>query len=659
MASPASALSGNRSWYAATIADFLAADANDILGALAAAGTFDLALDQRNAWLQEIQILRRALAGLDGILHLEFSIPRLGTRADAVVLAAGRIFVLEFKIGAETFTRAALDQVWDYALDLKNFHAGSHAPAILPILVATAAARAPEPEPLPSADQVYAPLPCTAAGLGPLLRRLCAGPPAPAWDLAAWAPSPYRPTPTIIEAARALYANHRVEDIARCDAGARNLAETSQCVRALMQRCQAQRRKAICFVTGVPGAGKTLVGLDVAAPARGQHDHCVYLSGNGPLVRVLCEALARDRCERERQPGRRLPPGALGQARRATRSFIQNVHHYRNEAFARPHEPPHEHTAIFDEAQRAWDQPHLDNWLQRRKRMPRQGQSEARLLISYMDRLPDWALIVCLVGEGQEINAGEAGIGEWLSAIADHFPSWDVYLPTHLAGGHRIPLARVHTEPALHLAVSMRSFRAESVSGFVQALLDGELEHAAASLAEFSGRFPVVLTRELARAKRWLRERARGNDRFGLLVSSKAERLKPLAIDVRVATDPVHWFLDPRDDIRSSLFLEDAATEFDVQGLELDWACVTWDGDLRRRRDGWSHHRFLAKGWQKIHNPQRRAFQLNAYRVLLTRARQGMVICVPEGDAHDATRLPEFYNPTYEYFARLGLPVVT
>jgi hypothetical protein len=272
-----------------------------------------------------------------------------------------------------------------------------------------------------------------------------------------------------------------------------------------------------------------------------------------------------------------------------------------------------------------------------------------------------------LVGGGQEINRGEAGISEWFDAVQSSFPTWKVYISPELSDKEyaaQAALASIRNRPdvvldkGLHLAVSMRSFRAENVSRFVKAVLDLDQHGARQLLTEVSLRYPIALTRDLATAKRWVRAHARGSERYGLVASSGAQRLKPHAIDVRVDVDPVHWFLNPAEDTRSSFYLEDAASEFQVQGLELDWVCVTWDADLRMVGDGWNYHSFKGTRWNRIHKQDQRGYLLNAYRVLLTRARQGMVVFVPPGEPSDSTRPPAFYDATFAYLANLGLPIV-
>lgn len=479
-------------------------------------------------------------------------------------------------------------------------------------------------------------------------------------DSDTWSAAPYRPTPTIIEAARSLYANHTVENITRREADAKNLSVTASRVEQIIEYAQSDRHKCICFVTGVPGAGKTLVGLDVATRRSDQKHptHAVFLSGNAPLVAVLRSALIRD--ERSRRGGKKAKAGI------AVKAFIQNVHHFRDDCIKDPR-PPADRVVIFDEAQRAWNRKKTSDFMKRKKGLPDFSASEPEFLISCMDRHSDWAVIICLVGGGQEIHTGEAGINEWVQAIANQFPHWKMFISdrlidheyqTHIDVQALVRAGKASIESDLHLAVAMRSFRAERVSKFVKAVLDGEVERARATLEEFKSRYPIVLTRDVARAKEWIRSHARGSERYGLVASSKAQRLKPHAIDVRVEVDPVHYFLNDRDDVRSSYYLEDAATEFQVQGLELDWACIAWDGDFRRTIEGWGHHRFRGDRWERIHQPEAQEFQKNAYRVLLTRARQGMVIVVPNGDALDPTRSAAYYDSTYKYLSDIGLSVI-
>jgi len=645
-----------RAYYSDTIDRFKITSDTEILGVLTKNSDFAVEQTQRDSWLEQIAILRSALPPLAGALYLEYSIPRMGRRIDAVALIGPVIFVLEFKVGEEEFTLHALDQVWDYALDLKNFHEPSHSRLIAPVLVATkATAINPVVAPAQGKDGVLLPIRTNASLLDGVINAVLRTTAGIAIEPAQWETGRYCPTPTIIEAALALYGGHSVHEISRSDASAINLSQTSDSISSIIAASRQRHVKAICFVTGVPGAGKTLVGLNMGASHIG-----VFLSGNGPLVEILREALARDRVRGERERGKSLKKG---EAMREVKALIQNVHHFRDECLRDANRPPIEHVAVFDEAQRAWNVEQTSNFMRRKKGTPGFNQSEPEFLISCLDRHEDWGVIVCLVGGGQEINTGEAGISEWIESLTRQFPRWHIYISPHLTDseyGAGEVLRSLSTRSnvvyrnELHLGVSMRSFRAENVSLLVKQLLDLEAERARSTLRNVSANYPMVVTRDLRKAKEWLRDHARGSERYGMVVSSEAQRLKPYAIDVRAPVDPVHWFLDGKEDVRSSYYLEDVVTEFQVQGLELDWACVTWDADLRYSKQGWQHWSFCGDRWNHIRIPERQNYLKNAYRVLLTRARQGMVIVVPNGDSADKTRCPEFYDPTFHYLREVG-----
>jgi hypothetical protein len=659
LAAPQSALP--RAWYSARVEDFLGHSTAEIIGRLTLR-SHAVEPAQRDAWGAQIDLLKGWLQGRSGTLLLEFEIPRMGLRADAVLLLAGCVVIIEFKVGERSMNRADRSQAWEYALDTKNFHEPSHALPIVPLLVLTAASVREPPPRRYAPDRVCEPVPLAPSQVPAVLDELSAEFPA-RMDHVAWIDGRYRPTPTIIEAARHLYAGHRVEAITRAEAGARNLADTAGRLEALILRARERNEKIICFVTGVPGAGKTLVGLNVATTHRDDDDtHAVFLSGNGPLVALLREALTRDDVARRKLRGERR---TKAEAAKPVKAFIQNVHHFRDEALRDAERPPVDRVVIFDEAQRAWNLAKTSRFMRQRKGIPGFDRSEPEFLIEYLDRHEGWAVIVCLVGGGQEIHTGEAGIGAWIEACVTRFPHWhlcisDRLLDAEYGAGGPLRLARERQRTGflsdLHLTVSLRSFRAEKVSAFVKALLDGERDAAVREFEGFRERYPIVITRNLDAAKRWVRTRARGNERYGLLASSKAMRLKPHAIEVRLAADPIHYFLHEPEDVRSSWYLEDCATEFQVQGLELDWACVTWDADLRRTDQGWSHHDFRGSRWQNVRNADSRRYLENAYRVLLTRARQGMAIFVPPGDAADHTRPPGYYAGTYAYLRSLGLP---
>lgn len=652
-------------FYASPISQFLAADDATVLGHLA--GGSGLAIDgaQTEAWKEQVRVLKQTLPGVDGSLFLEFDVPRLGSRIDGVVVANSAVIPIEFKVGEHRYAKGDYNQAWDYALDLKNFHEASRELPIFPVLCATNGATPDAGWQRPHADGVYPPIKSNATTVGDAVRSAIALAPSAPVNADAWGRAPYRPSSTIIEAAKALYAQHSVQAIARSDAGARNLHVTTQCVEEIIANSRAQREKAIVFVTGVPGAGKTLVGLNIATQHLGQDDtHAVFLSGNGPLVAVLREALVEDDLQRQRALGN--TPERKGVVRLKVKPFIQNVHHFRDDGL-RSAAPPIEHVAIFDESQRAWGREKTAQFMRQRKGVADFSMSEPEFLISYMDRHKDWAVIVCLVGGGQEIHTGEAGIGAWLDAVRDTYPHWHTYISPELhdaeyAAGKAIERlgtnAHVETRYALHLAVSMRSFRAEKVSGFVKATLDADEDKARELLTEVLRTYSVVLTRDRTVAKKWVRDQARGSERYGLVASSQAQRLKAYCIDVRVDVDPVKYFLADRADTRSSYYLEDAATEFQIQGLELDWTMMSWDADLRRTKGHWSYHNFRGDRWTNVHNADRQRYLLNAYRVLLTRARQGMAIFVPKGRKSDATLSPGNYEETSQYLQALGIPLL-
>ena len=662
-----------RAYYSKSLSGFLSEDTGSILGALCAMSGPGLTQEQKDAWEEEIRILKEDLCRLDsGRVFLEFTIPRMGKRADAILYSSGVVFVIEFKVGAKEYLKADIEQCVDYALDMKNFHEGSHSLPVVPILIATGARpynnRYEQYE-----DDIFKPVLVHADGLGRAISDIIASHNgADTTGVDAWEQLGYRPTPTIIEAAQALYDNHDVADITRAEAGAENLTRTTDAVIGIIRESKKLEKKSICFVTGVPGAGKTLAGLNLAVKGRSNADEdgAVFLSGNGYLVQVLQEALARNRVNNNKRKRKSNPDTervTKAEALRQTRAFIQNINNFLIEA-ENNRSTQYERIVIFDEAQRAWDRSATDRLMKKKIGME-PHMSEPEFLISAMDRHKDWAVIVCLVGGGQEINHNEAGLPEWFSAVRTRYPEWDVYLSDEIRGGRQegknneylqggdmdamLKGVRWHSRQELHLATSIRSFRSAHVSRFVKALLDLDSKEAMQTLSGLD-RYPIVLTRNFDLAKRWLRERARSGERFGVLAAAKSYRLKPYGIYVEVTINAPHWFLNPTDDPRSSCGLEYTATEFKVQGLELDWACVAWDADLRYVGHDWQYREFRGDKWTRIAKEYKMRYLKNAYRVLLTRARQGMVIFVPEGDERDKTRKPEFYDKTYKYFKEIG-----
>lgn len=654
-------------YYKESIENFLVKSVEEIIGTITLSNAFDTSTDQNKSWKEQISILKSALASIQGTILFEFSVPRMGKRIDVVLIIKNVVFIIEFKVGESKFLSNNVDQVWDYALDLKNFHKPSHQVAMVPILIATEARQSCVSISATSHnDNLLLPIKIGNNSLRLAIdNALLVFKDQKFIDVEAYVRGSYTPTPTIIEAAIHLYNNHSVEDITRRDADVTNLTQTTSAISKLIDVAKNENRKIICFVTGVPGAGKTLVGLDIATSHMDKEmgNSSVYLSGNAPLVAILQEALTRDKVRREAASGKNISKQV---AKQAVKSFIQIIHHYRD-AYLVNTEAPYDHVAIFDEAQRAWTKEHTVKFMRQKKNQPEFNYSEPEFLISCLDRHKDWALIVCLVGGGQEINTGEAGISEWIYAVGNSFPHWEVHISPSLSGSEYAANQAIESlekstkvlfDTNLHLSVSLRSYRAENLALFIRHLLDINSAEAKEILLNSLQNYPVVLTRDIEKAKKWLKEKARGSERYGLVVSSQAQRLKPFAIDVRSPMDPVNWFLNDKNDIRSSFYLEDAATEYKVQGLELDWTCIIWDGDLRYSTLGWKTYSFKGSKWNNIKAHDRKRYLVNAYRVLLTRARQGMIIVVPHGSLEDPTRDAEFYDPTFDYLADLGIPII-
>ena len=708
----------NRCLYHSNFSAFLHMPDGEVLGILCEAYHGVTLTTTIEAWKSEISIIKNILKNIDdenGQIIFEYDIPRLGKRIDVVLLTKGIVFCLEFKVGESEILEVNIDQVLDYALDLKNFHKYSKDKLIVPILIATNYQySSSEIKMSVYDDRVANPLVTGEHNLLQLINDVIQKYPDESTVDLDWIISPYAPTPTIIEAARTLYENHSVENITRHEADKVTTDQTISYIMNVIEKSKLNQEKSICFVTGVPGAGKTLVGLDVAIKQTyhnggkpNKEDGAVYLSGNGPLVAVLTEALAQDNFMKCRSRGEKKK---LSDSRREVSKSIQMIHRYRDNMLAKIVNPVQngkleidprkaveneesgfgevEHIAIFDEAQRSWTHKRLADYLKRggtygnKLKVPNFPMSEASFLIWSLDQRKDWATIVCLVGGGQEINTGEAGISEWIKALKENFPLWKIYISPKLtddeyAEGKVNELLKdnlnVKYEEKLHLGVSLRSFRAEKLSAFVHALLSFN-SNASVLFDDIKYRYPIVITRDMEKAKRWVHEKARGNERTGVLVSKEAARFKPLGIHILSPGDEnaVHWFLEDKVDTRSSNYLEDAATEIQVQGLELDYSCVLWDADMRYENGKWHFYRFNGKTkWNEQtgkteNNRELQKYMLNAYRVLLTRARLGMVICVPQGNLNktasgfweDSTRLPEFYDNTFNYLKGLGIPEI-
>ena len=654
-----------RAYYSAPLSQFLQESTNEILGVIHTNDTSaETTIQQSNTWEAEVNILKKQLQNLpEGRIIFEYTIPRMGKRVDVVVLHRNIVFLLEFKCGDEEYRQSTYDQVYDYALDLRNFQKESHDKLLVPIMISTRAPRYQNT--LNERERIIEPIRCNGYNLGVAIEHIANQYQEPDFDYEAWENSEYLPTPTIVEAAQALYRGHNVHDITRSDAGAENLTVTTDEINRIIDYSKAHGRKSICFVTGVPGAGKTLVGLNIAIQRSDaqQGEHAVFLSGNFPLVTVLQEALARDKVEQEKQRSNRITKTA---ALRSTSAFIQIIHKYRDSFVGNNNIPP-ERVAIFDEAQRAWTHEMIEKFMATKKGVSPFPYSEPEFLISTMDRHQDWAVVICLVGGGQEINTGEAGLPEWFDSLRRAFPDWDVYITPQLNDdeyrrgrdwNEMIDGLNTFERQELHLATSVRSFRTPDLAAFVKAVLDGNTSEAQELHSRIQNKYPIVITRDLKKAKSWVRDHCQGTTRYRLLASSGALRLKPEGIFVKNEITVANWFLNGKGDVRSSYMLEDVVSEFDIQGLELDYSVVAWDADYRYVDGEWTYNNFSGSRWTNINAKERRMYLKNAYRVLLTRARQGMAIFVPEGSDDDQTRQRQWYDGIFEYLRSIGISVL-
>lgn len=655
----------NRAYYANSICDFCIEDGDSIYGKIS--GEYDLnklTIQQANAWKSQIKILKQTTLSFSGRIYFEFTIPRMGKRVDNILIIDNCIFVLEFKIGSNVYDKYAKDQAFDYGLDLNNFHEGSHNKIIVPILIADKASNISNVY-KKSFDNLQEVIFANENNLSEVISETLAKyKSSEIINVENWENSIYKPTPTIIEAATALYKKHNVSEISRSDSGAENLSVTSECISEIIDYSKNESRKSICFITGVPGAGKTLAGLNIANLRSNyeEEEHAVFLSGNGPLVDVLREALARDKVKTAREENLIITKSS---ATSHVKSFIQNIHHFRD-ASLKDEKAPIEKVTIFDEAQRAWTKEQASNFMKRNKGILDFDKSEPEFLIEVMNRHEDWCTIVCLIGGGQEINTGEAGLEEWIRPFSDKFQDWDIYYSSKIVEDENyikdkealitLNYKKAIKKDELHLSISLRSFRSAQLSNFIQEIINNNIEKAKEIYELFIKEYyPIKITRDLNKARNWLKISAKGSERIGVVASSGGIRLRPFGLNVKAKIDAPIWFLNDKDDIRSSYFLEEVATEFDIQGLELDWTCVAWDGDLFYYNNEWNYRKFKGTKWQNINSPEITNYLINSYRVLLTRARQGMVIYIPNGNNEDVTRQEFMYDGTFEFFKSLGI----
>ena len=662
--------------YKSQLSEFISTPPDTIIGFLSKRLLQEFGGDQKmqlRAWQEQTEILQTVcqkitsdnnLANEWGIL-LEYPLRRLERRLDIVLLAGEVVCVIEFKTRARNYSLIDIQQAENYALDLRDFHEASHHLSIVPVLCAT------------HAPVIGVELECgkgvttvqktNATSLERVFTQLLnfqLKEDSIQINLEDWNNSPYHPVPTIIEAAELLYAGHNVHEIAHAATDSGNLAKTTDQIIKIIEHSQLHNKRSICFITGIPGSGKTLIGLNTIHDPRFRvegRSSGAYLSGNTPLVNVLREALAKDETRRTNK--------SIGQTRQTVRTEIQLLMNYLKEYITEhPNRPPHENVIVFDEAQRAWDEDYG------REKFNREA-SEAALFLEIMGRKEKWSVIIALVGGGQEINKGEKGLSEWGKALINFGDTclnkpWEVYGAPQIFYGSQetagqklfpsdIYKGQIHKDQLLHLSVSVRSYKCEAVARWVNFVIDGDPSQAD-QIANTVENFSVYVTRSLNKARKWLRQQERGNRRVGLVASSGARRLRADGLGVSLSAQELdavkHWYLQPSGDIRSSCALEITANEYTCQGLELDYVGVCWGGDMlwTEEAGAWQFRKLSGNLWQNVNKPELQNYVRNTYSVLLTRARLGMIIWIPEGVEEDSTRNPEGLDQTTKLLLECG-----
>lgn len=656
------ATQSGKAYYCNSIEDFVKENPDIIIASLCNESSFDITIEQSEAWINQIIELQKRLKAceMEGDIIFEYDIVRLGKRIDVILLIKDMVFSLEFKNGKKIFEAQDARQAEDYAIDIKNFHKESEDLYVCPILIATEADDYKKKQSIDSySDKQIRLQKENLKTLTPKIdliiekygsnKRI---------DFEKWFNSPYYPTPTIISAAVEAYKTHNVRSIAQSEAGQDEIDECEKTIKSIIKESKKNKNKSVCFVTGVPGAGKTLVGLDVVSDGLSEGRLSIYLSGNGPLVTVLRAALKKSVTDRLKNAPKEEKKRTIA----SINALIQSGFQFKLDNVSEERPTP-EHVIIFDEAQRVWSEKKMKNF---HKNQSEFQISEPELLYKIMDRHEDWAVMICLVGLGQDIHDGEVGITEWFKCGIKDFKDWQLYFSSEILDqideniidvSQIKKCKRCHSKDSLHLKTSVRSFRTEKQSLFVDQLLNNEPEKAKETMDLIREQYPVLVTRDIGKAKMWARQQVRGTQRCGVLTSSGARRLISEGVYCKNVINVEHWFLADNEDVRSSNMMEIAATEFDVQGLEIDWAVVCWDADLRRNTDNkWSYKEFWGTKWRNT-NEEKQRYLLNSYRVLLTRARQGMIIFVPKGvdREDDKTRDHKFYDGIYNYLISCGL----
>ncbi len=661
----------DKAYYFNTIPGFIDENSDNIVAQLIR-HSFEDNDKQREAWANQIGELQKRMkeCQMDGDIIFEYDIVRLGKRIDVILLIRHMVFSLEFKNGTKkTYTAADAQQAEDYATDIKNFHKESEDLYVCPILIVNQAAKNKNKQGIDSYPdkQIYLQYENIETLLPKVKEVSEKYGDDQKLDFNVWFNSPYYPTPTIIAAAVEAYRSHDLTEIANSEAGQKDIKKCEDRINSIIEYAKKNKKKCVCFVTGVPGAGKTLVGLDVVAKTleKNGEERSVYISGNGPLVKVLRAAL-KDSIKKRNEDlprNKRKSKIELGLERTAIDGLIQGSLGFKKHfALNTKHVP--EHVLIFDEAQRVWNKKQMER---KHKNDQVPGVSEPSFIFSVMNRHEDWAVMVCLIGLGQDIHDGEVGINEWFNCGISEFTGWEMYYSDRIFDQIEDRIIdrdmiegcdRCHKTSELHLNTSTRSYRAGNQCKFVDYLIDNNPKMAKDVLESLWNKYNIFITRNFQDAKAWVRSKVRGSQRSGVLASSNAMRLRPDGIYVPKDLDVESWFLAPSNDLRSSNSLEIVASEFKIQGLEIDWSIVCWDADLRRTKDGWGYFSFRGSKWQKRNQMDSQRYLLNAYRVLLTRARQGMVIFVPLGVDKDidSTRSKEYYDGIYNYLRSCGIP---
>lgn len=632
---------------------------------------FDEDRKQDLAWKQEIEVLQNKLrdAKAEGWIIFEYTIVRLARRIDVVILVRHMVFSLEFKNGAKVYLADDAEQAEDYAFDLKSFHEASEGLYVCPILIATKAKEAANNVEVFSNKEISLQKANDDTFLGIIQDIASRFGTNEALDYQDWMDSRFHVTPNIMDSAAEAVCEI-TRDVGDEDEGAKH--DVKACLTAckeIILKAQRDHERSIIFVTGVPGAGKTLVGLKLAFDMALQKEvgQIAFLSGNDSLVSVM-QASIRDTLKV-------LHPDIKSGDKNSPANTIQRAYLFRKSIVSedntclqldKPANATKEKVIVFDEAQRAWNQKQLTAWMGKNAHGLSQTFSidEPSFFLTTMERQPDWAVIVCLVGLGQDIADGELGIGLWLSSVMEKHPTWNLYYSDAMTKQNADPVTcrneilaypKAHEDPRLHLSVSLRSFKSAAVGDFVDAVLSNRPEDAKAIYQTFAGKYPLYITRDLAKAKHWAKKQTRGSQHCGLMATASAQRLQPYGIYTVKDLDVAGWFLSKGNDFRSSNMMEIAASEFKVQGLELDWGVLGWDADLRRKNGDWDYYNFRGGKWTARHQKDSIRYLINAYRVLLTRSRQGMVIFVPEGlnitdtEFEDGTRDRKFYDPIFDY----------